>query len=164
MTRRYAWTELDSNIEVFGEANFAECNSTRTSTVGGVAMWSGQFMKAWFNTMKVLALSSEESELAAGLQSIFNDICLCNHVAIKSDATAAIGMFHGLGLGKVRHLAVGDLWVQHHVRSDLCELQQNTWVPLPKPLVVDSGAGENSYASGLVDKPSFDRVRWVNSK
>ena len=26
--------------------------------------------------------------------------------------------------------------------TDLCELQQNTWAPLPKPLVVDSGAGE----------------------
>ena len=26
--------------------------------------------------------------------------------------------------------------------TDLCELEQNTWAPLPKPLVVDSGAGE----------------------
>ena len=26
--------------------------------------------------------------------------------------------------------------------TDLCELQQNTWAPLPKPLVVDAGAGE----------------------
>ena len=26
--------------------------------------------------------------------------------------------------------------------TDLCELQQNTWAPLPKPLVVDSGGGE----------------------
>ena len=26
--------------------------------------------------------------------------------------------------------------------TDLCELQQNTWAPLPKPLVDDSGAGE----------------------
>ena len=26
--------------------------------------------------------------------------------------------------------------------TDSCELQQNTWAPLPKPLVVDSGAGE----------------------
>ena len=26
--------------------------------------------------------------------------------------------------------------------TGLCELQQNTWAPLPKPLVVDSGAGE----------------------
>ena len=74
-----------------------------------------------------LALSSgESSELAAvlraategkGLQSILNDFCLCGHVAIKSDETAAIGMVHRLGLGKVRHLAVADLWIQHHVRS-----------------------------------------------
>ena len=40
MTCRYAWTELDSNIEVFGDANFAGCNSTRKSKVGGAAMWS----------------------------------------------------------------------------------------------------------------------------
>ena len=26
--------------------------------------------------------------------------------------------------------------------KDLFELQQNTWAPLPKPLVVDAGAGE----------------------
>ena len=77
--------------------------------------------------MGVLALSSGESELAAvvraategvGLQSILNDFSLCGHVAIKSNATAAIGMdVHQLGLGKVRHLAVGDLWVQQHFRS-----------------------------------------------
>ena len=38
MTCRYRWTELDSNIEVFGDANFAGCKSTRKSTVGGVSM------------------------------------------------------------------------------------------------------------------------------
>ena len=74
--------------------------------------------------MGVLARSSGESELAAvvraategmGLQSILNDFCLCGHVAIESDATAAI--VHWLGLGKVRHLTVGDLWVEHHARS-----------------------------------------------
>ena len=83
-------------------------------------------MKAWSKTMGALALSSGESQqLAAvvraatevmGLQSILNDFCLCGHVAIESDATAAIGMVHWLRLGKVQHLAVGDLWVQHHVR------------------------------------------------
>ena len=93
------------------------------STVGRVAMWSGQFVKAWSKTVGVLALSSGKSELAAvvkvategmGLQSIQNYFSLCGHVAIKSDATAAIGMVHRLGLGRVRHLAVRDLWVQHH--------------------------------------------------
>ena len=89
-------------------------------------MWSGQFVKAWSEALGVLAMSSGESELAAvvraategmGLQSILNDFCLCGHVAIECDATAAIGMVHRLGLGKVRHMAVGDLWVQHRVRS-----------------------------------------------
>ena len=89
-------------------------------------MWRGQFVKAWSKTMEVLDLSSGESELAAVvraategmvLQSILNDFCLCGHVASRSDATAAIGMVHRLGVGKVRHLAVGDLWVQHPTRS-----------------------------------------------
>ena len=125
MTGRYLWTPLDSNIEVYGDANFAGCISTGESTVGGIIMWSGQFVTAWSKTTGVLALSSGESELAAvvraateglGLQSILRDPDLCGHVAIKSDATA-IGMVHRLGSGKVRHLAVGDLWIQHHVRS-----------------------------------------------
>ena len=93
---------------------------------GGVAMWSGQFVKVWSKTMGILAPSSGESELAAvvraateglGLQSVLGDFDSCGHVAVKSDATAAIGMVHRLRLGKVRHLAVGDLWSQHHVRS-----------------------------------------------
>ena len=88
-------------------------------------MWSGQFVKAWSKTMGVLALSSGESELAAVvsaatevvvLRSILDGLCLCGHEAIESDATAAIGVVHRLRLGKVQHLAVGDLWVQHHVR------------------------------------------------
>ena len=77
-------------------------------------------------TMRILTLSDGESELAAviraategvGLQSFLSFFGLCGHVAMKSDATAAIGMVHRLGSGKVRHLPVGDLWVRHHVRS-----------------------------------------------
>ena len=52
-----------------------------------------------------------------GLQSILSDFGLCGNVAITSDATAAMWMVRRLGFGKVRHQAVGDLWVQHHVRS-----------------------------------------------
>ena len=106
----YVWTPLDSNIEVYGDGNFAGCISTRKSTVGGILMWSSQFVKAWSETVGVLALSNGESELAAvvraategmGVQPILSDFDLCGHVAIKSDATAAIGKVHRLGLGKV---------------------------------------------------------------
>ena len=65
------------------------------------------------NSQQVVRAATE----GVGLQSILGDFGLCGHVAIKSDATAAIGMVHRLGLGTLRHLAVGDLWVQHHVHS-----------------------------------------------
>ena len=117
MTCRYTWTQLNNNIEVFGDANFAGCHSTRKSTVCGVAKLSGQFVKAWSKTMGVLAAVVRAATEGMGLQSILNDFCSCGHGAIKTDATAAIGMVHRLGLGKVRHLAVGGLWVQHHARS-----------------------------------------------
>ena len=109
-------------------------------TVGGVAMWSGQFVKAWSKTMGILALSSGESELAAdvraateglGSQSILGDFDLCGHVAVKSDASAAIGIVHRLGLGKVRHLAVGDLWIQHHVRSEKIRVSSDAQKKVP---------------------------------
>ena len=40
--------------------------------------------------------------------------------------------------------------------TDLCELQQNTWAPLPKPLVVDSGAGETVMPVGCLTKHLTD--------
>ena len=70
-------------------------------------------------------MSSGESELCAvvrgatealGIQASLKDF---NHhvtIGIKSDATAAIGMVKRLGLGRVRHLSVADLWIQQRVR------------------------------------------------
>ena len=72
-------------------------------------MWSGQFVKAWSKTVGVPALSSGESELAAVVRTANG-----SGTAVRSNATAAIGMTHRFGVGKVRH---GDLWVQHHARS-----------------------------------------------
>ena len=52
-------------------------------------------------------------------------------MAIKPDATAAIGMVHQLGSGEVQHLAVGDLWVQHHVRSGKIRVSKMSGVEIP---------------------------------
>ena len=110
MACRYLWTPLDSNIEVYGDANFAGRISTRMSTVCGIIMWSGQFVKAWCKKMGVLALSSGESELAKvvraateglGLQSILSDFDLCGHgwdgssTRIRKSSTFCCGRFVG---------------------------------------------------------------------
>ena len=76
--------------------------------------------------MEILALSSAESELAAvvrgttegmGIQAILQDFNHNVSLHIRSDATAAIGMVKRLGLGRVRHLSVADLWVQQRLRQ-----------------------------------------------
>ena len=43
---------------------------------------------------------------------------------MHSDATAAIGICRRKGLGKIRHLAVADLWIQDKVRAKDFELEK----------------------------------------
>ena len=88
-------------------------------------------IKTWSNTQSVVALSSAEAELTGickgatislGLQSLCNDLGLHCSLQIFSDSTAAIGICRRRGLGRVRHLAVADLWVQERVRAQDFEL------------------------------------------
>ena len=50
--------------------------------------------------------------------SVLADFGLASmRLTLKSDATAAIGITQREGLGKVRHLATADLWVQQRLRK-----------------------------------------------
>ena len=90
-------------------------------------------VKTWAKTLPVLALSSGEAELMAvvkgttevmGLKALLADLGIEARMAVRSDATAAIGIVSRLGLGKVRHLAVSDLWVQQTARSGAVEFSK----------------------------------------
>ena len=92
----------------------------------GVCYGGGKFLKAWSKTMDILALSSGESELGAlvkacteglGVKSLLADFHIPIQLKILSDSSAAIGMVRRLGLGRVRHLAVADLWVQQKAKE-----------------------------------------------
>ena len=87
-------------------------------------------MKNWSKTQAIVALSSGEAELGAlvkgstealGMQSVLTDFGEQVGLAVRSDATAAIGMVNREGLGKVRHLAVADLWVQEKRRMGVID-------------------------------------------
>ena len=43
-------------------------------------------------------------------------------IKVRTDASAAVGICRRAGLGKVRHLAVGQLWVQERLRLGDFEL------------------------------------------
>ena len=85
----------------------------------------------WATTQSTLSLSSGESELhgiakgmqnGMGFQSMARDINMQLGLKVHSDATAAIGIARRRGLGKLRHLDVEDLWVQHKVRTKAIDL------------------------------------------
>ncbi len=84
-------------------------------------------------TQAVLALSSGEAEFYAlvktasqglGLRAMLDDLgvgmklkIMDKKIRIKTDASAARGMALRKGLGPVRHIEVGQLWIQDKVNS-----------------------------------------------
>ena len=105
-------------------------------------------LKWWSKTQPTLALSSGEAELAAivrstseglGMQAVMEEFGIPLKLVVKSDAVAAIGIVKRQGLGRVRHLAVGDLWVQQsskrgEVHYEKLNGKANTSDMLTKPV------------------------------
>lgn len=123
---RFGWQRKPEMSVGKVDADFVGCQRTRKSTSGGVLMYGSHYLKGWSRTLAVLALSTGESELMSitkgttellGMRSLARDMGEEAKLELASDATAAIGMFARLGVGKVRHLAVADLWVQQTARS-----------------------------------------------
>lgn len=56
---------------------------------------------------------------AGGLEtgSILNEVNVKTKPRIRSDSTAARGILHRRGVGRVRHLDIKDLWVQEKVQD-----------------------------------------------
>ena len=102
----------------------------------------------WSKTQPTIALSPGEAELAALVKSTSEGLGVIAameewgievDLVVKSDAVAAIGMVKRQGLGRIRHLAVADLWIQqkskegsvHYVKLDG---SKNTSDILTKPV------------------------------
>ena len=122
---QFAW-QAAADLEVFTDTDFAGCRASRRSTSGGCAMRGRHLLKHWSVTQKVVTLSSGEAELAGvvrgasegcGLQSLAADLCVALQFSIHADSSAAIGICRRTGIGRVRHLAVSQLWVQERLRA-----------------------------------------------
>ena len=89
-------------------------------------MLGGHLVKHWSTTQKTVTLSSGEAELGGlvkgvgeglGLQALLTDLGYTPELEVHADSAAAIGICRRSGIGKVRHLAVGQLWVQERLRE-----------------------------------------------
>ena len=113
-------------LTTFVDTDFGGCHTTRRSTSGGAAVLGSHLIKHWSTTQSTVALSSAEAELTGickgaaqglGLQSLAAGLGTTLKLMVCTATTAAISICRRRGLGKVRHLATADLWIQDRVRK-----------------------------------------------
>ena len=83
-------------------------------------------IKSWSKRQQVIALSSAEAELYAGLRTasealgmkaLVEDLGDQGDVELLLDATAALAIMSREGLGKVKHIETQHLWIQECVKN-----------------------------------------------
>ena len=57
-----------------------------------------------------------------GLQSLGSDLGIELNIHLRTDSSAAVGICSRTGIGKIRHLATGQLWIQERIRSGALRL------------------------------------------
>ena len=148
----FEWQSAEeAAFDICVDTDYAGCAVTRKSTSGGCALRGGHLIKHWSTTQKAVTLSSAEAELAGivkgtgeglGLQSLARDFGSDAEVRVHADSAAALGICKRSGIGRVRHLAVGQLWVQGKLRDKEISMHKiaGEWNPadvLTKAMVSD---------------------------
>ena len=140
----FHWQEEVTKIDVFSDANWAGCKKVRKSTSGGVVMYGRCCIKTWSKTQATIAQSSAESELLAtvrgaaegiGLISLGRDLGIEYLIRLHIDASAALGIIERRGVGRVRHLEVGSLWIQEQQLKKIIEMLKVPGLENPADLV-----------------------------
>ena len=117
----YKWQDPTNLCKVCVDSDWAGCVKTRRSTSGGVLFLGQHMVHHWSNTQTVVALSSMEAELNAivkgiaeisALANMLGECGRCMSAQIFTDSSAANGVVHRQGCGKVKHLECRQLWVQ----------------------------------------------------
>ena len=59
---RFAWQDVQPNLQVYVDTDYAGCPRTRTSTNEGLVVHWSHLLKTWATTQTVVALSSGEAK------------------------------------------------------------------------------------------------------
>ena len=120
-------------INGYGDSDFAGEVSTRKSTSGGMTCLGDHVVKSWSSTQTAIALNTGEAELYAlnkvaaqslGLQSLLADVGVDMSVRLHTDATTGHAIATRRGLGKVRQIAVNELWLQEQVANNAVSINK----------------------------------------
>ena len=123
---RYENQKPQKSMKVYVDSNWAGCLRTRKSTSGGIIALGKHVVKSWSSTQGTVALFSGEAELyaivegaarALSVQSTMKDMSSDVTIEMFTDSSAAKGVVHRSGLGKIRHMHTKYLWVQDAVKE-----------------------------------------------
>ena len=127
----YPWQRETDTLDAYSDANWAGCKTSRKSTSGGTRMWGQACFKSYSKTQGTIAQRSAESELIAvvktacealGSVALTQDLGIDVRVRLHVDAAAALGILEHQGVGRVRHLDIGVLWLQEQQLRRVVEL------------------------------------------
>ena len=120
-------------LRMSADSDWAGDPLTRKSISCCHAMLGKHLIKSYVGTQAAPALSSGEAEfvaqvksgsIALGVQSLCRDFGEEVSIELGSDSSAAKGVLGRLGLGKIRHLETGLLWMQHFVDKQVFKLKK----------------------------------------
>ena len=126
----FEWQRMPTEILAFSDTDWAVCKISRRSTSGGMIFHGKHMIRSWSRAQNLVALSSAEAELYGtvrasgellGIRSLARDFGHFLRGRLYADASAALGIIHRQGLGKLRHLDTNALWVQQAARMKLIE-------------------------------------------
>ena len=126
MVWKYAW-QTPEQLVAYSDSNWAGCRRTARSTSGGVVMRGSHHIKSWSATQKRVTLSSAEAELAALVKASTDAIGLAQMAKGLGDdvsaliyigSSAALSVTQRKGDGKMRHVRIGQLWIQEAAENE----------------------------------------------
>ena len=129
----YVWQDKTNEIRTYSDSDWAGCVTTRKSSSGGVIMRGKHLICHWSSTQATIALSVAEAELNAIAKAASETIGVLNMLRETGDesngkiltaSSAAKGIAHRRGAGKVKHLEARQLWVQEVVANKVLELMK----------------------------------------
>ena len=118
-------------LKMSADSDWAGNPLTRKSVSCCHAMLGRHLIKSYVGSHSAPALSSGEAEfvaqvksgsIALGIQSLAKDLGEEVSLELGADSSAAKGVLGRLGLGKIRHLETGSLWILHFVDRGVFKL------------------------------------------
>ena len=157
---KYDWQEPLQVMTTCSDANWAGCLQSRKSTSGGSIMIGSHLIKTWSKTQANIALSSAESEFYAtlkaaqeslGIIALAKEFSLTMTVSLQVDASAALGVAQRVGIGKIRHLQTGALWLQEQQLRKSVNLGKMPGANNPSDIITKNVAREllEKHMAGL---------------